>query len=153
MKVRCRNSHLELKHAHAGTHFVTNLHWTFQVQRRPRQDPLHVRGESFSSVQFDTRMRAARGMERKVVASWSTQSASKKPSAATWTPTPPTFPASRHSAEEVHVNPAFRMCGTGLLARTHTWQQKTVSSRPQKAAGNKPATGPELLKGHGATLR
>ena len=66
---------------------------------------------------------------------------------AMWTPTPSTFPASRYSAEEVHVNSAFRMCGTGLLTRTHTWQQKAVSSRPQKAAGNKPANGPELLEG------
>ena len=145
MKARRRNSHLELRHAHAGTHFVTNLHWTMarrllrelrdlmdlefaelyaeadaeRVRRLgPRAGldfpgaavteagPTPCEGRKFSSVQFGARMRAARGMEREVVASWSTQSASKRPSAAAWTPTPPTVPASRHSAEEDGERPA-----------------------------------------------
>ena len=126
---------------------VSGQIWIFQVQRRPRQGPLLVKGERHSSVQFGTLGKVASGIGRGVAARWGTQSASREPSAAMWTPTPSTFPASRYSAEEVHVNSAFRMCGTGLLTRTHTWQQKAVSSRPQKAAGNKPANGPELLGG------
>ncbi len=120
------------------------------MQLRPRQDPLHVRGENFSSALSGTQSRAARGMGCGVAVNWSIHSASRKPpSAAMWTYAGTrmtrTSPASRPSAEEGHADTASRMCGTGLSTRTHTWQPKMVSSRPQKAVGNKPANGPELL--------
>ena len=171
MKVRCRNSHPELKHVRTGMHFVTNLHWS--IARRLLRELRDLTDLEFAELYTEADAERVRRLgpradldfpcamvTEETVSGYLYSDAfyfSVRERALVFSPNVSrcarsTCSASRLSAGEVYVNSAFRMSGTGVyqsphLAAGNSEQPAAEGSRQQARQRTRAA------RRHGTTVR